>query len=941
MGKIQAKQVIDADFVTSRDFSGRASDVVGGDGIVRASSFESLETLDFVDPLNNSAVHGNWTENIPTVGTIVEDASKLSISHTGGTTLSWHSSNTDSPNVYIDVEPYDFIAMVHVKILSNVDQGGGIVHYLSGDKTSYHRWLLEFSSGVYRLDSMQNSADQTYFTLGLDNCWLAILRRGNRFSYYYSTNALNNKPASVNDMTLHKTVDLAFEYTPNRIALLSATWAGTPNAVDSHFSQFSIKYETVSVKTRGYVQDKIDFHDNLNNSAIHDVWTKDIPDVADPDPTITEDNSRLAMTRAGVIALDWWGGTHTAPCLYMPLEPLDFTAMVHVSNLADANINTGGLIIYTDGAKTSFFRIDIRAIGANRYDIRAGKGPSTDLALVIDIGQNSAWLVLARRGFEMMVGYSLNSADNKPAFDDMIITEYESCSILNSYNNNLIALMSMSVGSTPGIDTHFKNFSLVYDRINLYQNDSYLVEEAFTLDGTETPDSVKTFYLTKIPGGAGQAVTSSGYHLFVFRNGQKLGYVGTLADRLHYTYNPAQNSVSIWASGDAEEIEVHLVETVAPLTIPSAGMRVTEKRLQADFTITATSGWGTYHEPDTPANWQEIDNGSGDALEIEITTEQDENVYLEVSGYLNPVSSGDHIGWIGFKIDDTVEYWNSPHGDFHSDVPTAIGLTYNKKFTAGTHTIKVVGMRHSTNRDLVVQGETNVSDGYAVVRAHQYITGGSSYVGHEEDRPPTSPSVYNDEFLDNTLASKWSWFLQSAPAQTDTDKYWLEGGRLHVVTPFVTNTNFPNGRALCQPIPSQNFEFKAKCYSSRYANWEKSGLVLLKSSSPWGYLIGAGFHSTYGSANAIWVNYWNGSWVDPAGGQHAAASGMPNCYKVSYNVTTGIAKFYHSQDGFNWRLLHTSADLTSWGFDYFGLMISTPGSGENYSSFEWFRVDLL
>lgn len=956
---IKKHQVKEADFVTANDFSGNASDVIGGDGIARAATFESLETSDFVDPLNSSGIHPNWTQN-PNTGTVSEDGTKLTSYHAGGSTISWWDPDYNTPNVEIDVEPYDFDMMVHVSNIAADNNAGMVVLRLDGDNTKFIRLDIRYTSSEYRVYISNNNdgGSVSFATVGQDNCWLIILRRGSSVTVGYSLNDVESKP-SANDFTVLTTFDHVdlFSLLKNKLLLGGATWsAGTAPGFTIHYRKFSIKYETVSTKLRGYIGQGFDFHDTLNSGGIDNRWTKDIVDVADPDPTIEEDSTKLAIGRnATSVLLDWYGGTYTAPNLYLTLEPLDFTAKVFVSNIAADDSSGGGLVHYQQGDKSQYNRIQwIYNAGYKVHAVVEGD----ESVGAASVGQSSGWLAIVRRGYKLIYYYSTNGIDNEPTIDEM--TEHRVFDQHFTYNKNLLALFIVAWNDPPVTDIHFNKFSLVYNKVNLYQNDSYFSEQHFETDGTEIPDSEKTFSLRKIPGGGGVADSLSGYHLWVFRNGQLLKYVGTLSDRFQYKYNPSTNEVTIWASGEEDDVDVYLIEAVVGAETASSSW-VRENFLFSSATDAAavdTSGRFT----------QGVKFRCRKACRIIGV-----RYYVGAEGYTgsltNKLSLWRVIGSTQLKTKSVDAPTTEGYYEALFDTPFEVsGSDIFEQFMA---TIYWGEAKHwQANAPTLEQGPRVIGDVYKVdQRPHFYIGSDAfptsvwgaghyfvdpiieyekatvvavteSYLGHEEDIPPTSPTIYDDEFNGEALATKWSWFLQGAPAETANDKHWLEGGRLHVITPENPTDTFPGDRALCQPIPSQNFEFSTKVYSSRYANYERAGLLLLDTTNTNGLMVGAGFHSGNGNSGALWVNRWTTGWADHVAGDFG--SGMPQQFKMEYDVTTKVAKVYHSADGFNWKLLYTSEALTGWSIDYFGLSISAVWAGaNNYSSFEWFRVTLL
>jgi len=90
-----------------------------------------------------------------------------------------------------------------------------------------------------------------------------------------------------------------------------------------------------------------------------------------------------------------------------------------------------------------------------------------------------------------------------------------------------------------------------------------LVEETFATTGAEDPSDPVSFTLTKTPGGGGSADTPSGYHLLVYRNGNKMGYANPPTIYQEYYYDSVNNEIDILASGSADAYEVLMVEATS------------------------------------------------------------------------------------------------------------------------------------------------------------------------------------------------------------------------------------------------------------------------------------------------------------------------------------------------------------------------------------------
>jgi hypothetical protein len=83
---------------------------------------------------------------------------------------------------------------------------------------------------------------------------------------------------------------------------------------------------------------------------------------------------------------------------------------------------------------------------------------------------------------------------------------------------------------------------------------AYLIEEAFTTDGTETPGETVSHVIAATPRAAG---TICGYDIVVFRNGVKLKNVASLTSSYNeFTFTVGTLTVAVLASGDADEYDV-------------------------------------------------------------------------------------------------------------------------------------------------------------------------------------------------------------------------------------------------------------------------------------------------------------------------------------------------------------------------------------------------
>lgn len=118
--------------------------------------------------------------------------------------------------------------------------------------------------------------------------------------------------------------------------------------------------------------------------------------------------------------------------------------------------------------------------------------------------------------------------------------------------------------------------------------------------------------------------------------------------------------------------------------------------LAATFTITNTT-----IDPSTSPNWQYIDNGGGDALSLTINT-ADEDIRITIVGATERIDDGWCTHWLGLEVDGAiVQWWQQGHD---STGTCQWSNDYIHTFSAGSHTIKVVGSRHTSDNNIYVFG---------------------------------------------------------------------------------------------------------------------------------------------------------------------------------------------------------------------------------------------
>jgi hypothetical protein len=954
---IKAHQVIDADFLTKNDLSGNASDVVGGDGIVRPATFEFLETLDFVDPLNNSVLHPNWTEAGD--GTKTEDSEKLELSDTS--TDDW---GVNAPRVYLLPQHYDFAVKVHVsnKTVQNWTEVV-LAYYDFSNINTKMRFGLRSNSGAWQLLWNISSDNTIVADIGQDNCWLAIRRRGGDLILYYSIGSYTDEP-NIDLMTYATTQSVSVPYGNAAIALVHVGWTYN-GAWSCEFRKFSLKYETVSTRLRGYVGQGIDFHDNLNNSDIHDNWTKDIVDVADPDPTIIEDDTKLAIGRSsGGLTLDWYGSTFTAPNLKLSIEPLDFVAKVFVSNVVNsANSNAGGIVHYLDGSKTDYGRNQL-SYHSGTYRIHSvvddGEQHHTS---VIPTDQDYAWLAIMRRGNRIYYLASANDVDNEPSLDDMtIVREFDQ---EFSYNKNIIALLIVVWGSQPATDTHFQKFSLVYNNINLYENATHLVEQHFTTDGTETPDANVYFNLNKTPGGAGLADTLSGYHLLFYRNGQKLDYVGVFSgssaeQQLQYKYNPSSNIVTIKASGDEEGFDAVLLEgaQITPQTTTKRDSYLFSSAV--DAAVVDTSGrftQGNKFRCNKACNIVGVRYYVGGTYTGSLTNKLslwrvDGQSQLKTKSVDAPTTAGFYEvlfdspfeisgSDIGEEFMATIYWGEAKHWQASSPTltqgPRSIGDAYNIDARPSFYTASDAFPTSNWSGghyfiDPIIEYEDDV-----------VIETTAIYAGHEEDIPPSSPSSYDDEFTGSgqlALDSDWSWIRRGNPDPT-YGTWGIDDGRLWLnINGNGSGWDITKHHTLAKMSPdSVDFEVYIKLRATVWSNYHMVGIFMDNGVDSGGSCNWVGWMRAKDGGGQVLKHdrVINGSFT----GDQAERVWYDNLVflKIKYTHSTQLYEFLCSPDGTVWD---KSGEFDSvFTPSRIGIYLFDEGSSGFAASFSWFRVKLL
>ncbi len=86
---------------------------------------------DFIDDLDDDSFDSDWTSDIPSVGTVTEQNSRLEIGYTGAdTVLDWITGNFNAPGAYLDLHPADFTIKVFVSNTGSTNLVAGMFKFI-------------------------------------------------------------------------------------------------------------------------------------------------------------------------------------------------------------------------------------------------------------------------------------------------------------------------------------------------------------------------------------------------------------------------------------------------------------------------------------------------------------------------------------------------------------------------------------------------------------------------------------------------------------------------------------------------------------------------------------------------------------------------------------------------------------------------------------------
>jgi hypothetical protein len=201
------------------------------------------------DDFNDSSIDAQWSQQALS-GAIVEDSSKLNITHPALGNADWTVGAQNSPNVYQQIDyPGNFQAVVHCTLPSITDQQGGQLSvYLGGQKNYYHHIQFKRESGGYRLFAVSTAGTSSVggggspsnpLVIGQDNVWLMLHRKGTWVSSHYSLNAVGSPPGPNDWVELAVDVDQDFMHPNNYLALSGFNFGALP-AVNAEFRKWRV-----------------------------------------------------------------------------------------------------------------------------------------------------------------------------------------------------------------------------------------------------------------------------------------------------------------------------------------------------------------------------------------------------------------------------------------------------------------------------------------------------------------------------------------------------------------------------------------------------------------------------------------------------------------------------------------------------------------------------
>lgn len=323
--------------------------------------------------------------------------------------------------------------------------------------------------------------------------------------------------------------------------------------------------------------------------------------------------------------------------------------------------------------------------------------------------------------------------------------------------------------------------------------------------------------------------------------------------------------------------------------------------------------------------------GAGDPIKLDDLDSPDDNTDLnstESAHGLLPKLDGNSNHYL-----DGEGNWTTPSGSGGSgSSPLAT------KGDLYTYTTEDYALPVGASGQILV-AEPNESAGILWTVSSGLVT--TSYTSYPEDEPPVHPSIYDDEFNGNSLDPKWTWIFAGEP-NTGNETYRVGDGFFSMtIDSDGSSADCNANHAIVQTNPSQNFEFMAKIGGTAWSNYHAAAIGLFTYPDPTDrmFSVKKGVHSGYFNAASCWI-------YENTGGSHSDKANFPDLnsysiFKVHYNISTQVATFYVSHNGFTWRKIYTSSAI-SWAPTHFGIAGGAISSNGPFDIIvKWFRVNLL
>jgi hypothetical protein len=231
-----------------------------------------------------------------------------------------------------------------------------------------------------------------------------------------------------------------------------------------------------------------------------------------------------------------------------------------------------------------------------------------------------------------------------------------------------------------------------------------------------------------------------------------------------------------------------------------------------------------------------------------------------------------------------------------------------------------------TDGTLAANSDTKVASQKAVRTYVAANSGGTSsvpdWLTNSPDKPPDSPSTYDDEFSGVSLGSKWNTVVDLGTTTTKT----FEKGRYIWKRAGASNSNY-NQMFVGQNAPGVNFTITAKCEFIQGTEFGGFGIALRAAT---GAGVGLYFYSSNGSGG---ISVQNLTTTAITGTNHATVANQERAGYFRIVVGTTNLEFYYSPNGVAYARIAvlTKATIFPSGISKIGMF------GYNNNSDGWFE----